>query len=441
MPIFSRRRLQSMLNELEPHLTVAAQADLLARLEHKNTKDALAAEFEMALLWGMARVAAIQVAPKFANNRPDAMSANLFASAPALIEITALSDDTFSGQVDMDRAANIIAQFADRIRKGAGKHLYFEFQEANSFDGERFQRIRRVTPNFKLNLALEASIQTWIRSSHWPTPEAIRVTDEQIDVVIRWKQFVHPLFRAHSTMPAVAYDLKDNNLFRALEKKEAQLAGTPTGTLKCIFLADAGCRNLRYQDSSSVAEAGGKQIICSFLASSSIDIVCVFSPHRSAHPIGPVYTSPWWTATLYDRHEVKPAGEYSKVKALVESLPPPSFEGNQARALHRQGAFHPQANGRYLGTIIQSGRSSLTIKISSRLLQEALAGKISIDKFAEIAFGKDSNQFEYQLARGFTIQSSHIEHGGLDEDDDHLVLDFAADPSASALTNPKIIRG
>ncbi|MGO9772786.1 MAG: hypothetical protein ACLPSW_25195, partial [Roseiarcus sp.] len=198
MPIFARRRLQTMLNDLGPRLTAANASDLLARLEHKDTKTVLAAEFELALLWGIARVADLKAYPEFPDSpkRPEALSADLFGSGPAVIEVTALSDDTFSGQADMDRAANIMTRFADRTRKGASKHLHFEFQEARSYEDGRYRRIRRVTKDFRLTPALEAVFEAWLGSPDWPAANAVRLTDEQIDVVVHWKQSVHPLFRA-----------------------------------------------------------------------------------------------------------------------------------------------------------------------------------------------------------------------------------------------------
>jgi hypothetical protein len=112
------------------------------------------------------------------------------------------------------------------------------------------------------------------------------------------------------------------------------------------------------------------------------------------------------------------------------------LEGNQARALHRQGAFYPQARGQYLGMRIESRRFSMSIKISSRLVLELLAGRISQQQFQDIAFGKDKNLFDIQLTRGFTIQSSRVEHVALDEDDDYLVLELAPDFAASPLNKP-----
>src|ERR1043166_9803362 len=38
--------------------------------------------------------------------------------------------------------------------------------------------------------------------------------------------------------------MEDNPVFKALRRKERQLSSVPRGTLRCIFLGDAGCRIL-----------------------------------------------------------------------------------------------------------------------------------------------------------------------------------------------------
>ncbi len=60
----------------------------------------------------------------------------------------------------------------------------------------------------------------------------------------------------------------------------------------------------------------------------------------------------------------------------------------------------------------------MTVKISSRLVLELLAGRISQQQFHYFTFGKDKNLFDIQLTRGLMIQSSRVEKAGLDEDDD-----------------------
>lgn len=430
-----------MLHDLGPYLTAAQATDLRARVDHCDASPALAAEFELAILWGIARVANLEIGPELQDcaSRPDALSADLFNSGRAVIEITALSDDTFSGQAHMDRAANILAQAANRIRKGAAEHLYFVFQERSYHEGGRYHRVRRVTPDFRPSPSLEGQLRAWLQAPDWPSSGGIRLTDDQIDVAVSWREYVHPLFRAFSSMPAVAYDLKDNHIFKALRRKEKQLASAPSDALKCIFLCDAGCRILRELRPMGVAETNGDQIIRHFLKSSSVDAICVVSPHKTIGAFPPIFSSSTWTMNVYDRRQPQTDMEYSRLRMLIESLPRPNYEGSQARALHRQGEFHPQARGQYLGMRIESRISSMTIKISSRLVQEFFAGRISHEQFKLFAFGKDTNLFDHQLSRGFTIQNARVEKTGIDEDDDYIVFDLQPDASALPLANPKSV--
>ena len=80
---------------------------------------------------------------------------------------------------------------------------------------------------------------------------------------------------------------------------------------------------------------------------------------------------------------------------------------------------------------------SLTIQISSRLVLELMAGRITHEQFKDFAFGNNLNQFERELASGLTIHSTHLEKAGIDEDDDRLVFRFSEDPAAMPLRAPK----
>jgi len=440
MPVYARRRLQAMLDDLAPLLLQPKANDLLARLEHKNVKDALAAEVELGLLWSIQQVADLEIDPVLKNSasRPDALSQKLFGSGPAVIEITALSDDTFSGENEMERAANIICQFSSRVRKGSGAHLYFQFFEVSYHDKGRYNRKRRITPDFALAPELKETLLTWLQAPDWPNPHTIRLTDSQIDVVIQWKQYVHPHGRTFSTMPAVAYHAEDNPVFKALKRKERQLSGAPDGSLKCIFLGDAGCRMLRELKPFGVQEVCGEQVIKHFLSRSSIDLVGVFSPYRSFQVFqAPGSRSPQWRVSLFTRTAVPGEADCTLIQKMVAGMPRPQLEGYQARSWHQQGMFNPQGKGIYLGCKMTSKRGSLSISISSRMVLELLAGRITQEQFQNFAFGKHQNQFDHQFKRGMTIQSARLEKGGLDEDDDYLVFDMEPDFGAQALRNPK----
>lgn len=443
MPVFARRRLQKMLDDLGPLLSEVKAKDLLARLEHKQAKDALAAEVELGLLWCIQQVADLEIDPvlKTSKSRPDAFSKNLFGSGPAVIEITALSDDSFSGKTDMERTADIICQFANTIRKGVGAQLHFQFLEVSYYDKGRYHRKRRVTKDFALTGDLRDVLQNWLKAANWPNPKNIRVSDHQIDVVIQWKEKVHPMSRTFSSMPPVAYHAEDNVLFKALKRKERQLSGVESGILKCIFLGDAGCSMLRELKPFGTREVCGENVIRHFLSRTTVDVVGVFSPYRSFQVFQmPGSRSPTWKVSLYTRTNVPNESDCTLLSTMIAAMPKPRLEGYQARSWHQQGMFNPQGKGIYLASGMTSNRFSHSIRLSSRMVLELLAGRITQEQFRHFAFGKDENWLEHELKRGFTIQSARIEKGGVDEDDDHLILDMEPDFGAQALRNPKDVK-
>ena len=83
-----------MLNDIQPHLHASKGIDLLRRLENKRVEQALPAEMELGLLWGLLQLGGIEVdsAQFGTDRRPDAYSEFLFLGRSAIVEIAALSD-------------------------------------------------------------------------------------------------------------------------------------------------------------------------------------------------------------------------------------------------------------------------------------------------------------------------------------------------------------
>jgi hypothetical protein len=79
MPLFIRRRLQLMLDELYPALGDAKARDLLNRLEDKRVEQALPAEMELGLLWAIGQMGELEIEPEWwgGGNRPDAYTEQL----------------------------------------------------------------------------------------------------------------------------------------------------------------------------------------------------------------------------------------------------------------------------------------------------------------------------------------------------------------------------
>jgi hypothetical protein len=148
------------------------------------------------------------------------------------------------------------------------------------------------------------------------------------------------------------------------------------------------------------------------------------------------WNQPKWRVTLFERSPAaERAAEYERLNRVAAGLPAPQLEASQARSWHQQGMFDPQANGNYLGTCMTSkGGLGVSISISSRMILELLAGRITQEQFQYFAFGKDRNLFDHQLKLGSTIQAARLEKAGIDEDDDKLVFELEPDWGANRFT-------
>lgn len=80
----------------------------------------------------------------------------------------------------------------------------------------------------------------------------------------------------------------------------------------------------------------------------------------------------------------------------------------------------------------------MEVKISTRALIDLLAGRMTAEQFRR-QIGEGPNQknfFKHALDTGKTLQGISFQSGGLDEDDDQMVLTLADDPGARPLRLP-----
>jgi len=388
---------------------------------------------ELGLLWSMKHAATLQVDPVIPDSTrvPEAFSPDLF-DIPGYIEVTTVADNKLSGEQRMQRAAQQIVTHANTCRSKSGDNLYFMFAEKSYWEDRRFYREHHVASNFELDDQMKVQIGAWVTSPDFSSTR-LRLESEAICVTIERKAYKQKAgFNFFSPLPPLAYDIEDNPLYSALRAKVEQLAGVPDDMLRVIFVADGGSRLLRrLSDRDHLGQhKSGADIINHVLRKyPEIDMVCAFSPQRgnSGHPVGePVRWKP--TAFHGARERVRSVDNLQK---LCAALPRPRFEGYQARSLQKQAAFRP-GRGWYLGTSMTLGKDKITMRMSARLLQEYLAGNLTREQFEKKLFSEE-NLFKRWLDMGYTIRNTRVESAGVDEDDDHLVLEFERDPAAAPL--------
>lgn len=432
MPIFSRRRIQQMLDDL---IGVAAPAQFIGRLNDKRFENALPAEAELALVWAASRLGGFESEPKWYSPEgrlPEGISTALFPGHDTVFDVKAVSDRALPGIVGMRTLSAKLVEAANKVCKGTGRNLSFFFFERSDYRNPKLHRSIQAPPNHVLGEAALATLAAFVRSSPHEGSH-VDIADGELIVRVTWKPGTHPLFNYRSSTVNEIFDPDDNYIAAALREKARQLRSPDFVGLKGVLLADIGSATLKRLDGIDHLgrSASGRQIIQRYLDKQNcgLDFVCVFSPRSE--------TSMWqqtkhfWQVTAFLRNGLQLP--MKGLNALADQLPAPRFDGYQLEHLHEQRLFGEQSRGWYLG----SGMASNTVDhkmiatFSARALHEFLAGRIDGDRLRKNMIGMTA-AFEYQLTRGHTLQNARIIPGGIDEDDDLIELTFAPDPAASA---------
>ena len=432
MPIFSRRRIQQMLDDL---IGVVAPAQFIGRLNDKRFENALPAEAELALVWAASRLGGFESEPKWYSPEgrlPEGISTALFPGHDTVFDVKAVSDRALPGVVGMRTLSAKLVEAANKARKGSGRNLSFFFFERRDYRNPKLHRSIHAPPKHVLGEAALATLTAFVRSSP-PEGSHVDIVDGELIVRVTWKPGTHPLFNFRSSTVNEIFDPDDNYIAAALREKARQLRSPDFVGLKGVLLADIGSATLkRLKGIDQLGRsASGRQIIQRYLdkPDGGLDFVCVFSPRGE--------TSMWqqtrhfWQVTAFVRSGLQLPMEC--LNALADQLPAPRFDGYQLEHLHEQRLFGEQSRGWYLGSRMTSNTvdHKMTATFSARAFHEFLAGRIDGDRLRENMIGLTA-AFEYQLARGHTIQNARIVPSGIDEDDDLIELTFAPDPAASA---------
>jgi hypothetical protein len=426
--MFSRRTLQSILDQLGESLSEADHVEIVGRMN--NPRERLGATWEVAILYGLSRIGEIAChVPLPSGRKPDVV---LRASGSSEIyfvaDITAISDADHHKNNPIN---GLVSDFSRQIEKAGLKPSHFHFDVDSQIVSNK---IRLRLPKRAANVAMfKKHVMPFLRQikvSGRPDGE-VKIDQPDLSITISYNRrqryptggptWGHRVYTQ-------ARSIEKNSLWKRLNDKSDQLRsaeGVPTGVIVC----DGGCSIL----SSSMHDIGSfsaDDIIRTFLRKrTSFDFVCTITSRRGyTRDSGCNFHSQVWTRNP----QAKPPIE-AVMRAMLANLSAPIFDSKNAATQ----AEHNGYNGGSRASMEFDLGPTYT-RVSARYLLEVLAGKYSPAEIDLVIGGLPldtvagvPNPFKTALAKGRLITAVEIEPVD-GSDDDQITIRFRGpDPAVS----------
>lgn len=438
--VFSRRALQDRLFDLEQVLDEVAHRDLVNRL-NKPGYGRLASMWEAAWLAALNKVSRVaHEIPLPGGGRPDfRMTYSSQAGSVAIVgDITAASDQGL-------HAANPVELFWEEIVRLAVKSgldpNHFSYNIGHRSEGA-FQDSRTVlTLPAKTQMVpfIQVHVEPFIRCvAVDPTVKAtLPYSAEGVSFTLAYNPNQEFAGGSHA-LYNVPYSYRRTPIYRALDKKTSKFTGAPEDAVRLVILCDAGCYAMRSSVVMGMGQLSAAQIIEEFLrTTTSVDAVLMVAV-ETVNPLDAFHryrrlNATYSVAPMGSRQARLTPAAIAGIRELLDRaiklMPQPMREPYRASNRNRPGATHGLHGAHKM--------SDRRLKLSSRAVQELLAGKLTPAEFNRLHnWGPDStdgnpNPIALALERGATIGQVTIEPGG-DSDDDWIEFTWQkGDPAIS----------
>jgi hypothetical protein len=243
----------------------------------------------------------------------------------------------------------------------------------------------------------------------------------------------------------LAYSKTKSPIHTALDKKADQLRHAPPDAIRLVVVCDGGCRPMQDRHQGNGPSYAARNIAESFLAkTAAVDLVLLVTTERVNSSIMARdhrlllrldLLAPPPKLRQGRLSETTLAAVQSFLKRSFPHLPTPMIDAENARIRGSREDYGFGLHGGY-----QMSRDS--IRISSRVLQEFLAGLISFKRFVELhgwdegPVANHRNPFELALQRGDMFDSVSTLDGG-DDDDDWIEFHLRGSDPAISPFRPK----
>lgn len=443
MLLFSRRELQRRLDELQPTIPFEKRKLLADRLDRPG-RDRIAATWEVAWLSTISRLVHLEHERPLANGASPDFSFNLTHKEAILSvvgDITAASDKG----LDERNPAQAFWEATTNLAKRCGinpNHLQMQIEGRLVGNNGDEHMVLLLPPRSGITTFVKAHLTPFFRRIKTKNADnqVFRHTTDEVAFTLSYDQG-QPMPSLGHVIFDLPYSLTKNPLVTALEKKVRQLRYADVEALRVVVLCDGDCASLqdRWMIKGPSGTFSAEDIAENFLKTTqTIDVVVlatVINKRRQWRDFGPFKIGVRMVTST--REDQPPRVTFAALTALrelltevVAHLPSPTLDSANAALRVEQRGYGLGHHGGYAMGMSKKGTS---VKISSRLLLELLAGQISHQEFLEIhGWTKDdwSGPFCQALKEGRLIKSARlIDDEGAD--DDWVEFEFQRDSAIS----------
>lgn len=427
MAIFARRTIQRMLDHncaLFPQDAVARQIKIL----NASRDSAISTEWEVAVLFGLSFLGAVRHEPLSDEAaRPDVYFENRERGLAYIGDIVTVTDFGIDD-------ANPLRQFEEHLARRARK-LNVSLSGIRVDIGTRYEKrgsdrreFLALPPVNQMSETLDSDLDAFLKhvGGHREDPHECAIRGRGIELNLKYapgQNYFGFSLREYNR----AQSLKANPLYYALDRKAKQLKAARAIGTTVIVVCDGAAGVLRDR-ASRAGRYGVDAIVQRFLAEHTVSAVGILGVRRTrvrrsesdAFETGvAVYTHPSLAADAADVLR-------EHLTLLVSTIPRP--ESDALNAINYLRSSHRRTGRSFVGGLRVDNTS---VKISSRAIQDLLAGRVDQPQFLEYhgitlpgAAGRSFNPFLAALSQGRLIEKVEVEKSA-DSDDDWLVFHFS----------------
>lgn len=423
--LFPRRKIITMLSEVGGELAAVERRKLAKALDSWNADEAIAATWELAVLWAATSTLGAKPHPiRIKGQKQPDGEVDLGLDRPVMFDVKSLSGDAFSFKKRLDRTTNRIEVLAKALQpqfEGTINVHYFEWRTAKYIPRQP-ATIDDPTTSPDFCQKFEAFI-----AGQSPSTATIRIPGV---IIARFERraWSRPFFDWTCSVPTELQKTPNNQSEHAIRRAKEQLLPFRESHYLGLILCDGGNEAFsRPHDRICIGRASGADMFKHIVSEAGIDFA--FAVGRTAKAASKS-VEPATSIVPFTRSGLPSETESVIVRDFIKALgriPPTLRDPSSIKSIMHQDQRWKQRQRapRLVPTWYhQAGVSGM--KISARTLVNLIAGETSQAEREALIFGSEAEGLKVGKR---IISDVRLESSGDNYDDDYIVIEFADDPT------------